>query len=40
MYQALKEKGVPAKMVLTHKERHWRKPNMKEVDKWFRQYLR
>ncbi|QMU29765.1 alpha/beta hydrolase [Adhaeribacter radiodurans] len=40
MYQVLKEKGVPTKMVLTHKERHWPKPNMEEVDKWFKQYLR
>jgi acetyl esterase/lipase len=40
MYQALQEKQIPSKLVLTHKDRHWPKPNMEEVDKWFKQYLK
>jgi acetyl esterase/lipase len=40
MYQALKEKQIPTKLVLTHKDLHWPKPDMEEVDKWFKQYLR
>ncbi|GAB2563572.1 alpha/beta hydrolase fold domain-containing protein [Spirosoma areae] len=40
MYQALQEQGVPAKLVLTHKQRHWPKPDMEEVDRWFRTYLK
>ena len=39
MYQILKEKGVPANIVQTHKEVHWPNPNMEEVDRWFKQYL-
>jgi acetyl esterase/lipase len=39
MYETLKEKGVPTKLVLKHQQRHWPKPTMEEVDTWFRQYL-
>lgn len=39
-YQKLKEAGVPTKIILKHNELHFPKPDIDEVDKWFRQYLK
>ena len=40
IYQKLKENNVPVKIVLKPKEGHLPKPDMEEVDKWFKQYLK
>ncbi len=40
MYQKLKAAGIATRLVLRRKESHTPSPDMEEVDKWFKQYLK